>query len=54
MTDDFERQLAELAKIDAELDARWQRIHQLAHDDLADAARNAWEARVNDLRGGGS
>ncbi|MDT5348323.1 MAG: hypothetical protein QOH91_1610 [Mycobacterium sp.] len=33
MTDDFERQLAELAKIDAELDALWQRIRQLAHDD---------------------
>jgi hypothetical protein len=29
----IERQLAELAKIDAELDAKWQRIHELFHPD---------------------
>jgi hypothetical protein len=36
--DDYERQLAVLAKIDAALDAQRQRIHQFAHEDSVGVA----------------
>jgi hypothetical protein len=32
----YDLQLVVLALIDRELDARWQRIHQLAHEDPVD------------------
>jgi hypothetical protein len=44
MNDEFERQVAELAQLDEELDAKWQRIQELAD---RDPVGFAWYAHID-------